>query len=136
EGLDAQLPGYGNNLPQFFELLHDHDHALAEFRSEQGHPHEIRVLVAVAHDEAAQLALQGQPGEQFRLAADLQAEIERLAGIEDFFHDFAQLIYLDWKNASIASLVIEFVDRIAKRHVDGFDTMPKDVLETNQHGKL
>jgi hypothetical protein len=36
-----------------------------------------------------------QAGKQLRLAADFQAEAERLPGIEDFFDDFAKLIDFD-----------------------------------------
>ena len=97
---------------------------------------EIRVLVAVADDEAAHLVLQRQAGEQFRLAADFEAEIERLARIENFLHHFAQLVHLDRKHAAILALVIEFRDGIAKRQVDGLDAMPQNVLKADEQRKL
>ena len=74
----------------------------------------LRVLVTVANDEAAHLVLQRQAGEQFRLAADFQAEIERLARVENFLHHFAELVHLDRKHAAIFALIIEFRDGIAE----------------------
>ena len=82
------------------------------------------------------MILECQAGEQFGLAAHFEAEIVRLAGIEDFFHYFAQLIDLNGENAAIFTLVIEFTDRASKRQVDGFDTVAKDVLKTDQDRKF
>ena len=79
EGFDAELPGERDDLPQFFELLDHHDHLLVQLGAEQRHANEAGVLVTVADDQAAELVLHGQPGEQLRLAADFQAELERLA---------------------------------------------------------
>ncbi len=39
--------------------------------------------------------LQREPGEQLRLAADFEPEVERLARVQDLFHHFAQLVHLD-----------------------------------------
>ena len=95
ERLDAELFGNGNDLPQLLQFFDDHDDLFAQLDAEQGHLDELRVLVAVANDEAAHLVLQRQAGEQFRLAADFEAEIKRLARVENFLHHLAQLVDLD-----------------------------------------
>jgi hypothetical protein len=80
--------------------------------------------------------LQRQAGEQFRLAAHFQAEIERLARVQDFLHHFAELVDLDRKHAAILALVIEFRDGIAKRQVDGLDAVPQNVLKPDEQRKF
>ena len=136
ERLDAELPGERDDLAQLLELLDDHDDLLVQLGAEQRHANETGVLVAVADDQAAELALQGQAGEQLRLAAHLQAEIERLARVQDLFHHLAQLVDLDREDAAILALVIELGDRVAERQVDGLHPMAQDVLESNQQRKL
>ena len=49
---------------------------LPSLRPEQRHLDEAGVLVTVADDEAARLVLHREAGEQFGLAAHLEAEIE------------------------------------------------------------
>ena len=136
ERLDAQLLGDGDDLAQFLELLDDHDDLLAQLGAQQRHADEIGVLVAVADDQAAQLALQRQAGEQLRLAAHFEAEIERLAGIEDFLDHLAELVDLDGKHAAVFALVIELGDGAAEGQVDGLDAVAQDVLEPDQHREL
>ena len=80
--------------------------------------------------------MEGQPSEQFRLAAYFQPEVVRLAGIQNLFDDFAQLVDLDGEHPAIAALVAKFGDGISERHVDRFHSMTKDVLKANQHREL
>src|ERR1022692_4190165 len=89
DGLDAELPGQRDDLAQLLELLDDHDHLLVQFGAEQRHANETSVLVAVADNQAALLVLHGEAGEQLRLAADLQAELVRLARIQNLFNHLA-----------------------------------------------
>ena len=91
----------GDDLPQFLQFFDDHDDRFAQLDAEHGHFDELRVLVAVADDQAAHLVLQRQAGEQFRFAADFQPEVVGLARVQDFLHDFAQLVDLDGKHAAI-----------------------------------
>ena len=133
ERLDAKLLRERDDVAEFLEFFDDQDHLLAELQAEDGHLDEAGVLVAVADDEAAHLVLQREAGEELRLAADLQAEVEGLAGVEDFLHDFAELVDLDGKNAAIGALVIEFRDGIAEGEVDGLDAVAEDVLEADEH---
>ena len=107
---DPELLGNGNDLPQFLQFFDDHDDRFAQLDAEHGHLDELRVLVTIANDEAAHLVLHRQPGEQFRLAADFEAELKRLARVENFLHDLAELVDLDGKHAAIPALVIVFRD--------------------------
>src|SRR6185312_6378662 len=97
-----------DDLAQLLELLDDHDNFFAELRADQRHFDEAGILVAVANDEAAHLALHGEAGEQLRFAADFEAEIERLAGIKNFLHHFAELVDLDGKHAAVFALEVKF----------------------------
>ena len=133
---DPELFGNRNDLAKLFELLNDHDHALAELDAEHGHANELGVFVAVTDDEAADLVLQGQACEQLRLAANLQAVIERPARIQDLLHDFAELVDLYRKHSPVMALVIKLGNRVAESGVDGLYPVPQDILEANQQREL
>jgi len=115
--LHAELAGQCDDLAQFLELLDHHDHLLVQLGAEQRHADEAGVLVTIADNQAASWLLHRQAGEQLRLAADLQTEIERLAGIQDFLHHLAQLIHFDGEDAAILASVIELSDGVAEREV-------------------
>ncbi len=118
EGFQAELPGQRDDLAQLFELFDDHDHLLVQFGPEQRHANETGVLVTVADNQAALLVLHGQAGEQLRLAADFQAELEGLARIQNLLHHLAQLVYFDREDAAVFALVIELGNGIAERQVN------------------
>ena len=80
--------------------------------------------------------LQRQAREQLGLAADLQAEIKRLARVEDLLHHLAQLVHLDGEHAAVLALVIELGDGVAERQVDGLHAVAQDVLESDQQREL
>src|SRR5207253_846446 len=128
--------GNRNDLAQFLKLLNHHDDLLAKFCPQQCHFDETGILIAVANNQAAHLALHRQSGEQLRLAAYFEAEIERLAGIQNFFHHFAKLVHLDRKHTAIFTLIIELRNRITKCKINEFDTMTKNILKTDQQQKL
>ncbi len=134
--LDPQLLGELDDVPQFLQFFHDQDDALAQLDADQGHLDEAGVLVTVADNQAPDLILQRQAGEQFRLAADFQTEIERLARVENLLHDFAELVDLDREDAAVLALVVEFLDGTAKGQVNRLDPVAQDVLEPNQHREL
>ena len=97
-------------MPQLLQFLNDQDDCLAQFDAEHGHLDELRVLVPVANYEAADLILQRQAGEQLRLAADFEPEIKRLARVENFLHDLAELVHLDREHAAVTAPVAVFRD--------------------------
>jgi hypothetical protein len=126
------LLGDGNDLAEFLQLFDDHDDLFAKLGAEQRHFNEVAILVPVADDETSHGPLQCQAGEQFWFAAHFQAEVERLTGVQNFFHDFTELVHLDRENATVFTLVAKLGDGIAEGEVDGFHAMAKDVLETNK----
>src|SRR5690349_17765209 len=132
EGFDAKLARDADDLLKLLQLFHDHDHLLAQFDPHQRHADEVRVLVAVADDQAVRIGLEGESGKQLRLAANFQSKIVGLAGVEDFLHHLAKLIDFDWEDAAVASLIVEFGDGVAKGLVDGLDAMPENVLEADE----
>src|ERR1043166_986011 len=134
--LNAKLPRHRDDLPQLLQLLHHQDHLLPQLRTQQGHADEVRVLVTVAHDQAAHLALQRQAREQLRLAAHFQPEVVWLARLQDFLHHLAKLIHLDREHPAITALVIELGDRVAEGQVDRLDAIAQNILKADQHREL
>ena len=82
------------------------------------------------------MALQREAGEEFWLAADFQSEIIRLAGVKNFFHHLAQLVYLDGKHSAVMALVIKFGDRTLKCLVNGLDAMAQNILKADEQGEF
>ena len=97
---------------------------------------EFRVLVTVADDEVADLVLQRETREEFRLAADLKAEVERPARVQNFLHDLAELVHLDRKYAAVFALIIEFRDGSLEGLVDRLDAVPQNILEADEQRKF
>ncbi len=122
-----------DDLAKLLEFFNHHDDLLAELGAQQRHPDETGILVAVADDEAPELALQGQPRKELRLAADLQPKIIGPPGIQDLLHDLPELVDLDREDPAIIGVVIELGYGAAKGQVDRLDPVSKDVLKTNEH---
>ena len=76
-----------------------------------------------------------QRGEEFRFAADLDAEFVRRAGVHDFFHYFAQLIHFDREHAAVLALVRGLRNRGAKLLVQDADAVAQQILEPEQKRK-
>ena len=129
--LDANFLGRANRLLEFLEFLDHDDDGLAELATEQRDANESAVLVAVADDEALRVLVHRERSDQFRFAARFETEMKFLAGVDDLFDHFAQLIDLDRENAAILILVTEFGYRILKRAVDRFDAVPQQILKPN-----
>ena len=96
---------------------------------------ESAVLVAVADDQALRVLVHRQRGDQLRLAARFEAEMKLLAGVDDLFDHFAQLVHLDRENAAIVVAVTEFLDRALEGAVHRFDAMPQQILKANDQRK-
>ncbi len=58
-----------------------------------------------------------------------------MAGVEDFLHDFAELIDLDGEDAAVGAAEVVFGDGLAEGLVDGFDPVAEDVLEADEEGE-
>ena len=117
---------------QLLDFLDDHDDALAELAAEQRHLDVELVLVAVADEERFRVAMDGQRGEEFRLAADLESELERRARVHDFLHDLAQLVDLDREDAPVGRLVTGVGDGGVEFLVEHVDAVAQQVLEPEQ----
>ena len=134
--LHAHLTRDRDDVPQLLQLLDHHHHFLAQLDAHQRHADEQSIFVAVADNQAARLVLKRQAGEQLGLAPNLQAELVRLARVQDFLHHFAQLVDLDGKDAAVMVLIIELRDGRGEGLVDGLDTVAQNILEPEQHRKL
>ena len=93
-----------NRLLELLEFFDHDDDRLAELAAEQRDANEGAILVAVADDEALRVLVHRERGDQFRFAARFESEMKLLAGVDDFFDHFAQLIDLDRENAAIMIL--------------------------------
>ena len=134
--LDPHLARHGDDLLELLELLHHHDDLLAQLDAHEGHADKQGVLVTVANNQAAVLALQRQAGEQLRLAPHFQPELVRLARVQYFLHHFPQLVDLDGKDAAIFVLIIELGNGGRESLVDGLDPVAENVLKPNQHREI
>ena len=80
--------------------------------------------------------MHGQRGEQFRLAAGLDAEMVGRAGVHDFLHHLAKLVHLDRKNAAIAVFVAGFRDGRGEGFIDRLHAIPQQILEAQHQRKI
>ena len=78
----------------------------------------------------------GEHCEEFRLGPGFEAEVVRLAEVENFLDDVPLLIHLDRVNAAVAPLVVELLDGVRERLVDLADAMAEDVGEAEQDREL
>src|SRR6266403_371639 len=92
---------------------------------------ELRVLATARRPFAGTLAVQTHANSDYRF----ESEVKLLAGIDDLFDHFAQLIDLDRKNAAIRTFVAKLGDGVLKRQVDRLDPVTKQVLKTNDERK-
>ena len=104
---DADFFRSANGLLKLFQFFDDNDDRFAEFAAKQRNANESGIFVAVADDQALRVLVHGERGDQFRFAAGFEPEVKLLAGIDNLFDDFAQLIDLDRENAAILIAITE-----------------------------
>ena len=131
--LYAHFAGDGEDLGEFLQLLHDEDHALAEPRAEQRILDELAVFISVANDERFRVPMNRHRGKKLRLAARLDAKMERLTRQHDLLHHFLELVHFDRENPAIHIVVFELLDRRAKRLIDRLHAMLEQVLKPQHH---
>ena len=90
---------------ELFQLFHDENDRLAELAAEEGVLNEARVFVSVADHKTFGVRVHGERRQELGLAAGLDAEVPGLAGIDDLFHDLAELVDLDGKNPPVWRVV-------------------------------
>jgi len=136
EGLHAGLLRDLDDAVDLGELLDDDDDLLAQLATEEGEPHVVVVLVAVADDEALGALVHGQGDHQLGLGAGLEAVVEVLAGGDDLVDDLAELVDLDGEDTAVFALVALFLDRLGEGLVDLGDPVAERVLEADDQRGL
>ena len=105
-------------MGELFELFDYENHCLSELPADEGVLNETRVLVSIADDQTFGIRVHGEGCEEFRLAPGLDTEVPWLAGIDDFLHDLAELVHLDWKNTPVGRGVAGLRDCRGEGFVD------------------
>ena len=131
EGLDFHRLRNAKDVGEFLEFFDHENHRLAELAAEECVLNEAGVLVSIADDQTLWIRVHGEGREEFRLAARLDAEVPWLAGIDDFLHDFAELVDLDRKNTPVGRGVAGLGDGRGKGFVDRLDAVAQEVVETH-----
>ena len=75
-------------------------------------------------------------GQQFRLAAGFQAELERLAEFQHFFDHLPLLVHLDRIDAAVVALILLLGHRRLKDAVNFAQPMLQNVGEANQDRQI
>ena len=75
-------------------------------------------------------------GEHLRLGADFEAVVERPAGVEDLFDDFAKLVDLDREDAAVVAAVVVLGDGAVERVVQRLDAVPQQILKTDEQRRV
>src|SRR5262249_4948719 len=91
---DIELLAVADDRLELGELLDDRNYLLADFSSEHRHFDEFIVFESVTHNGRVGCLSKGKHGQKLRLRAGFNAEVIRLAEIEDFFDDMPLLIDL------------------------------------------
>ena len=134
EKLDLHRTGGFDSEAELFGLFDHQNHFFAEFSAKKGGSDELGVLVAVADQEAFRIAVVGEAGKEFRLAADFKSEVKGFACVEDLFHNLSHLVDLDWENAAVGAFVAGGFDRFGKSFVDGADAVTKEIVKADEEG--
>src|SRR5437868_6617541 len=124
-----------DRLFQLFQFFDHNDNALAELAAEQRDPNKGAVLVTVADDQALRVLVHGERCDQLRFASRFQTKMKFLAGIDDFFDDFAELVHLDREHAAVMLLVTEFLDRLLECAIYRLDAVAEQILEAKNERK-
>ncbi len=132
----AQLLGIADDGFQLGEFLHDGNDLLAHLAGQHGHLDELVIFETVADDGRIQAVGQGQDGEQLGLGTGFQAEVERLAEIENLFDHVPLLVHLDGIDAAVIAAKVEFGNGGAKGLLDFAHPMPQNIGEAEQDGQL
>ncbi len=122
-------------MVKLLQLLHDHDHLLAELVTKKGILDEDGVFVAIADNQALRLLVDRERRDQLRLAARLDAELKLLARRHDLLHDFAELVYFDRENSAVSILIARFLDGGLEGVVDGLHAVAQQILESEDQRK-
>ena len=121
---------------QFGELLHHGNDLFAQLAGHHRHADELVILEAVADDRHIATIHQAEHGQQFRLAAGLEAKMKGFAVVEDFLHYLPLLVDLDGIDTAVAAAEFVFLDGLTESTLHFGDAMAEDIVETDQDGQL
>ena len=141
--LDAQADGGPHAHPlavlqdqvQLGVLFDHRDDLAAHLLGQHGHLDVLVVLEAVA-DDGRVVVGQRHHGQQLGLGAGLQAEVERLAELQDLFHHLPLLVDLDGVDAAVAALVLVLGDGGVEGAVHLAQPVLQDFGEADQDGQV
>ncbi len=74
--------------------------------------------------------------DEFGLGSCFQSKMIRSSSVNDLFDHFPHLIHFNWINTLILSLITKLGDSLPKGFIQRNDSMPNDILKTNQNGHL
>ena len=131
-GPHAHPLGVAQNKLQLRILLDHRNNVAPQLLRQHGHLDVFVVLEAVA-DDGRFVVGHGHHGHQFGLGSRLQAELERTAELQHFFHNLPLLIDLDGVHATIFALVAMFGDGGLKSPVQFAQAVLQNAGETHQH---
>jgi len=95
----------------FAELLDDDENLVTELLAHEREPHELLVLVAVAHDQMVGVLGESEDSLELGLAAALEAHARILSEFDDLLDDVALLVDLDREYRRVPAGVLIFADR-------------------------
>src|SRR5207249_9829714 len=125
---DADFFLYSDGLLKLFQFCNNNDDRFTEFAAEERNANERGIFIAVADDQTFRILVHGERGDQFGLAAGFETEMKLLAGVDNLFDNFAQLVDLDREDAAILVAITELRHRSLKCAVDRFDAVPQPIL--------
>ena len=135
-GLDAHASGDADDRVDLGELFDDDDGLLTEAAAHQGELDVFLVLVTVADQECLAVLEEGEGDDELRLRTSFEAEIIFFTCVEDLFDHFAELVDLDREDASVATVVVLFLDGAAEGFVDLRHAVAEQVLDANRERGL
>ncbi len=117
------------------QLLDDDEDLVAQPLAHQRQPHELFILVAVAHDHVVRRVRQRQHRLQLGLRTAFETDAVGLPGSHDLLDHVPLLVDLDRVHRGVAARVSELLDRLREPRADRGQPRPEDVRKAQQHGK-
>ncbi len=132
-GPHAHLARDAEQRLHFRHLLEHDEHTVAQLLPHEREPHELLVLVAIAHDRVGRILAHREHDLEFRLAAAFEPDAHRRAELDDLLHDVPLLIHLHRIHERVAAVVGEFLHRVAESDGERLDAAAEDVREAQEH---
>ena len=117
------------------ELLDDDEDLAPQLAAHQRQPQVLLVLVAIADGERLGIRVEREHDQELALAARLEAEVVRSAGVEDLLDHLAHLVHLGGVHAEVLTPVSVLGDGVAEDVVELFYPAAQQVLEAHHAGK-